>query len=293
MKISKLFHWLYACVMLLPLVVAPVYAIFMHRHNVTNYEVQTGGYEVTEKYTTNEVNDFGDLVVGNIYHIDYFYITDSSLDMDSVFTINILKALNVYLGSNGTLVEYDINYYDSSVDNCIVFGFEFINSSEYFLLDTYFSNTHGYAEVFSDYVEELEIVDIDFYIPDSNSLASFVHFCTYVDFGGTISSSDFQVYDYQYNEGLTYNDTDIGSQFVYSIYLPLNKYFNVTSFLGLNNLYSWINTNVFSGTAPLGFNIFYMLLSYWLLVSIFWLVFDVVMYVPNLAHRWLDKGSLQ
>ena len=35
------------------------------------------------------------------------------------------------------------------------------------------------------------------------------------------------------------------------------------------------------------------LLSYWLSVSVIWLIFDVIMYVPLLAHRWLDKGVIE
>ena len=34
------------------------------------------------------------------------------------------------------------------------------------------------------------------------------------------------------------------------------------------------------------------LLSYWLDISIIWLVFDLVMYIPLLVHRWLDKGII-
>ena len=34
-------------------------------------------------------------------------------------------------------------------------------------------------------------------------------------------------------------------------------------------------------------------LSYWLSISIIWLVFDVIMYVPLLVHRWLDKGIIE
>ena len=36
-----------------------------------------------------------------------------------------------------------------------------------------------------------------------------------------------------------------------------------------------------------------MLLSYWLDISIVWLVFDLIMYLPLLVHRWLDKGVLE
>lgn len=34
-------------------------------------------------------------------------------------------------------------------------------------------------------------------------------------------------------------------------------------------------------------------MSYWLAISVIWLVFDVVMYVPLLAHRWIDKARIE
>lgn len=35
------------------------------------------------------------------------------------------------------------------------------------------------------------------------------------------------------------------------------------------------------------------LLTYWTSISIIWLVFDVFLYVPLLAHRWIDKGVIE
>lgn len=35
------------------------------------------------------------------------------------------------------------------------------------------------------------------------------------------------------------------------------------------------------------------MLSYWTIVSIIYLIFDVLMYVPLLVHRWIDKARLE
>ena len=35
------------------------------------------------------------------------------------------------------------------------------------------------------------------------------------------------------------------------------------------------------------------LLSYWLSISVIYLVFDLIMYVPLLVHRWLDRGMIE
>ena len=34
-------------------------------------------------------------------------------------------------------------------------------------------------------------------------------------------------------------------------------------------------------------------LTYWTIISIVYLIFDVLMYVPLLAHRWIDKARLE
>ena len=38
---------------------------------------------------------------------------------------------------------------------------------------------------------------------------------------------------------------------------------------------------------------FYTYACYWCAISILWLIFDVLMYVPLLVHRWLDKGAIE
>lgn len=83
--------------------------------------------------------------------------------------------------------------------------------------------------------------------------------------------------------------------------LPLDNMF-IDSLNNLNTLsiFSWASTSFL--IAPFNYisNLFGVptgspistLLSYWLDISIIWLVFDLIMYVPLLVHRWLDKGIL-
>ena len=84
--------------------------------------------------------------------------------------------------------------------------------------------------------------------------------------------------------------------------VPLDSIF-VDSFNNLNviGLFSWASGSFlvapFSYIADL-FSMpitspFITLLSFWLDISLIWLVFDVVMYVPLLVHRWLDKGIIE
>lgn len=61
------------------------------------------------------------------------------------------------------------------------------------------------------------------------------------------------------------------------------------------NVYEYLISNVFGISSSASFNVVVIirLLSYWTEISIIYLIFDVVMYVPLLAHRWLDKGILE
>lgn len=71
--------------------------------------------------------------------------------------------------------------------------------------------------------------------------------------------------------------------------------------INTNPLFSWASTSFLIEPFQYITNLFGMpsdspintLLSYWLDISIIWLVFDVVMYLPLLAHRWIDKGMIE
>lgn len=65
-----------------------------------------------------------------------------------------------------------------------------------------------------------------------------------------------------------------------------------SQYLGLYGIFSYIVEYMFGYTSGLYISI-ELLLSYWAFISITWLVFDLVMYLPLLVHRWLDKGVLQ
>lgn len=71
--------------------------------------------------------------------------------------------------------------------------------------------------------------------------------------------------------------------------------------LNSETLFSWASTSFlvapFSYIADLfgiaSTNPIITMMSYWLSISIIWLVFDLIMYIPLLVHRWLDKGVLE
>lgn len=92
-----------------------------------------------------------------------------------------------------------------------------------------------------------------------------------------------------YYSPYTYTDT-IDNVFYYSVEQISNE-----------SLFNWANntflaqpllfiTNLFGvpSTSPI-----ITILCYWFAISVIWLVFDVIMYIPLLVHRWLDKGVIE
>lgn len=61
----------------------------------------------------------------------------------------------------------------------------------------------------------------------------------------------------------------------------------------IKNIFTFLISTMFgiSVVGGIGEVILY-LLTYWLCISLIWLVYDVIMYVPLMIHRWLDKGVI-
>ena len=275
--------------MLLPVMVAPIFAIYSHRHTIDSYSVNTGGYEIVDKYASNEVSTINDLIVNNIYHYDELLIDSQDIDNDNNFSFRVVHCDSIDIDSNDTyLNDWDFTDFNSNNNDVLYFDFTF----NYLSFDTkvFLDNGNSYIEIYNDSCFSINFNNVDFYV-DEYSINNYKS-----DIESTLlelpSISNFNVKIVIYNEGLTFNDTDIGSQFIYDMYNCVDKYFNYDRVFNFADLYSWLNTTFFSGSAPLGFFIFWHLLIYWLLTSLLWLLFDVLMYVPQLVHRWLDKASL-
>ena len=81
----------------------------------------------------------------------------------------------------------------------------------------------------------------------------------------------------------------------------MDTFSNALNSLNTNSLFSWAQTSFLvapisyisdlfglSSTSPI-----ITLMSFWLSISIIWLVFDLIMYIPLLVHRWIDKGIIE
>lgn len=281
MKISKLFHWLYFMVMMLPLFVVPIYFIYSQRHDLTE-QTQV---DIQYKYQSNEVNSYSDLVEGNIYYLNELDITQDYYDFDSSLVYFQILSFDNYDG------DFSIVNYDYDLES-LPLG--------YTRFTCRFDGGNGIWFYFGD----AKNVSSWYYLDDGAMVLTDVIFV--LDYGVNLSVfNDYylaaygdnflpQYTDFNIIESVQVEDTNtsITNAFVNSFADTIDKYFNYDNVFNFGDLYTWLNTNFFSGNAPLGFFIFWHLLIYWLLTSLLWLLFDVLMYVPNLVHRWLDKASL-
>lgn len=274
MKISKIFHWLYLSLLVLPIVTIPVFMIYSHRHDLT----QRTEVDIQYKYQSNEVNNWNDIVLGNIYYTDLLTCGDDGND----YIIDILSYDTIT-----ELQDFDIsqinswNSYDSRYNNALRVRF---SNNVYYLS---FTNTSGgYTILECPLSAYLEFTNLNFVVV--SNLQGYLYASE--GYGNPLP----QYTDYNVIESVSVNDieSDIMSQFTNSLYNTTEKYYNFDNFFALGEIRQWFNTNFFNGNPSLGFGIAWHLLTYWFVVSIFWLIFDVLMYLPLLVHRWLDKGAI-
>lgn len=262
MKISKIFHWLYLSLLVLPIVTIPVFMIYSHRHDLT----QRTEVDIQYKYQSNEVNSVDDLIVGNIYYLERLYIVDSPYE----FSFNTISYESY---------ESDLGIGDFVIDDIF---FDYVSTISVSYENFYYSVSNGLSVTLVGGLGYFNINDLVF-MYDSSLLPYFV-------------SNNYlpQYTDYNVIESVSVNDTesDIMSQFTTSLYNTTERYYNFDNFFALGDIRQWFNTNFFNGNPSLGFGIAWHLLTYWFVVSIFWLIFDVLMYLPLLVHRWLDKGAI-
>lgn len=293
--------WIHAVLDMLPLFIIPIFAIYMHRHNVTNYEVETSGYEITEKFTTNEVSSIDDLVVGNIYHFDY--ISFSFVDNAPFGEFDVsLYSIGSFYSNHGYSSVFIDNYldfddYDSNSNNFVGIYYYYFSDEDYGVNYTYIGNENinligAYSlEYDADFIY-FENVDLTF--ESDYFIDYYEYFLTHIDLNSQYFSlpsiSSFQSYDYQYNEGLTYNDTDIGSQFIYALYLPIEKYFNFNNVATFNNMYQWLTTNFFNGQVPLVVPIVWNIILYEFIMDVLFLIYALFMFIIDFVECLIDKA---
>lgn len=300
MKLSKIFHFLYFSVLAIPLVTIPIFAIYSQNHEINDNTLQV---------QENGIVDFNQDFDGDINYIirsqgNILSTNTSDFNITHKYALrfnygNILSSTNyclfgIWNTSLSNYARYNIGYlqegngtYADIFDYSLLSGtLEQFNDIKYVLqcFGTY-DNTN-YSTIGG-----INVFDLTQMFGEGNEP-------TIAEFNALFPNSYYEYTESQemYIENAyttTYDDTDIMSQFMYQEYNFMDKYLGIYKYQPFAGIYSWIQNTFFNANAPLVFTIFYQWFAYWLFVSLCWLVFDVLIYVPMVAHRWLDKGALE
>lgn len=268
MKISKLFHWLYAFLMFLPIVLfIPNAFYYGFNEHATNSETTTINY----KYQSNEVNNVDDLVLGNIYKFNTNEILIKDIISEQGHDGYIAFELLTDLKFTSTLL----------MDDVLSYNISFVPSTTIVTFDN-----HTYLSLY----EEYNSLD-DYYITFDTDTNTMLSDCIIkLIYFNDIDISFLTYTDYNVIESVETNTNDTISNKMYQAWqstwnLPLLQWTH-TSFVAQPFTYI---TGLFGVPSDSTLNYIF---AYFVSISICWLVFDLLMYVPNLAHRWLDKGAL-
>lgn len=208
-------------------------------------------------------------------------INEESYVLVDTFVVNNLYYVDFNNNSSATN-DYNTLIYCSNVE---------ILSSNFDITDTELETIRnaGYFRLWFNPTYNQNFLTFENYGSNFPSLNKFINFSfTYLgNNNDSLNISNYfanQVYEKEYNK-YSYLDN--------SVSYAINDINN-------NPLYNWAQDSFL--VAPIAFvtGLFGLtqtspvvtLLSYWLTISIVWLVFDLIMYIPLLVHRWLDKGVL-
>lgn len=292
MKKHSVRKWLHAILDLLPVILIPVFMVYSHRHDIEGNQAQ-----ITQSFKTDfnqllepTINSFYGTVEDNIYKFDFETETSSArvfkvLNLSStgkyLFNINSLGGVmpnvglwNVSVGGYETLNLFNNpNFVDVIVDinNIGDFNLNFVNLP----INTHFT-WNGYLEVFNltqmfGSGNEPTIQQFNNWFPN--------------DFYDYTLHQDVWVENY---EQITYNDTDVMSQFSYQLYNAIDKYFNMDKTFNLGAIHEWVNNIMFNGQPPLVANIVWHIISYEFILDLIFLVYAVFMFIIDFAERCIN-----
>lgn len=254
MKISKLFHWLYAVLMFLP-----VFAIgttcLINTFNMSAKEES----EVVYKYETNEVNSSEDLIEGNIYKFNL-----NNIDFPT--TTNYAKVEYLQIETLSSSATSNQNLFNTSYYSQIGF-FNYNGTTR-----IYFLNNSSNGNIFYN---TSNIINIDIVYNDT----LLINNITYNNFSKCENLPIESV-----------NSKNISNTF----YKAIEQVENSTLFNWAYDSFLVVPfTSIFTLFGVPTNSVIMLMLSYWLSISLIWLVFDLVMYLPNLVHSWIDKGGIE
>lgn len=295
---------LHAILDLLPVLIIPVFALAVRSDN--NYQ------PISVEYSRDLAIDFNQLINNSYFRDDFsnygvsfvrsgdtFLVTGENTNNARVQwyctnTITIQPSHIYYVttyrtGDFNNLLEPRISiYYDDDSRSYPSLPFRLSNAK---LISYYLQNDGTHYDY--DFSIQFQLFDLTqmYGVGNEPSNSQFLS-----DFPNNYYSyvlSDKQlIKDYQI---LTYDNQDVGSQLLYSIYQPVHDYMNFNNVFGFGNIYDWLQLNIFNGTAPMSVFIVWNIFLYEFLMDLIFLLYGLFMFFidfcSNLMERFHYKAS--
>ena len=306
MKINKLFHWLYAFLMGLPLL-SSLWIGLIWTFN-ENSQVPTITENVSREVDFNQVMP---IINRDNYTIDNrltnvtFNNNGIQYTMDSQygnnFAYNILSYSDIrFITNNKYYLEFDYSFIGNNT-----FVFALSNNpyaAQQYIVNHSFNGGSGSYSVIFEPNNDYRVL-FSFLVINSSSTVSITNLECFnltqmFGIGNEPSVTEFNTwftdtyYDYTLSKHIVIEDYST-KQVLDS---PVN-YIWLPSFGGIGwtiqNVFNYMVNGMFGLATSYGIGLTIVkLLTYWLCISLIWLIYDVIMYVPLLVHRWLDKGVI-
>lgn len=299
--------WIHAILDLLPLLVIPILAIYSQRHDINSNIVE----RIEPNYITleqNVLNGFPTSDLNNIsssfteypveYSSTYQYVYVTSEPVEEMNGMTFDSSLTVHNGDKLFFTSWfsmtdSISEIECTIGDNINFNVSYLRGSYYF-------------EIFASTSEfECEYLNFTFYAPTDEMLAmkevQLFNLTTIFGSGNEPTANDFNTWlnkryidfgthSLQYGtHSVIYNDTDIGSQFIYQMYNVTDKYFNFNRLFNMGDIYSWLNHNLFGSNAPLPVTIVWNIIVYEFFIDLIFLIYSFFMFVIDWSTNMIDK----
>lgn len=302
MKISKLFHWLYAILMLLPFAFfVPSVLYYAFNDNATMQSVEVPKTEtiavdfnqlMPTEYTfdvptevTENGNGFTAYAVPNstntkvIFYFDWLESHQYLLRFNA--SVNQNNVVNYTFLYNPSYSEYFTEEINSGVS---LLTYIYVPTSDNVGQIQFYRDMHSVAVTYTN----INLFDLTqmFGVGNEPTVSEF-NLMFPRSYYSYIESQPMQItYDTGETEQLIENTSIINYAWESIWDLPLFSWTKVT-FVSVPFAFL---TGLFGIGANSSLNYVF---GYFATISICWLVFDVIMYVPMLVHRWIDKARIE
>lgn len=301
--------WLHAVLDLLPVLILPIFAIYEinHDHNEP----------ISVEVAQNEVLDFNQLKQNGDFLENYNGLYQINATCTYVDTSNVNVVLSTSYTLRGVGIQYTAprvnekyvvravvtNKSGMSATLCVADEYSILNRTSVADNDTvtlsglFTINSLSSHRIWVGNSLSTSGIEFDLHyfmlfnltqmygVGNEPSLADFNNRFNNDYYDYTLSDKQF----YKDVSTVTYDDTDVGSQMIYSLYKPVVNYFDFNNVFNFGAIYDWFQLNMFNGNAPMVAYIVWNIIVYEFIMDILFLVYSVFMFLIDFAEGTLEK----